>query len=233
MEIRILQLLEGAKEAEGLTVIIDVFRAFSVACYVMNNHAKEILPVGDIDHAYELKRKNPEYILIGERDDRKPEGFDFDNSPTHVQDFDFTGKTVVHTTSAGTQGLVNSFNADERITGSFVNAPAIVQYIRLKNPSLVSLVCMGYAMKYPTEEDTFCAEYIKTCLEKNIADFALMKEVIRKTSAKRLFVEEYQPFSPASDFDLCTDLGRFNFVLKAEEKNNILKLSKLEIPIVK
>ena len=30
MEINILQLLEGAKQAKGLTVIIDVFRAFSV-----------------------------------------------------------------------------------------------------------------------------------------------------------------------------------------------------------
>ena len=28
MEIRILELIEGAKKAEGLTVIIDVFRAF-------------------------------------------------------------------------------------------------------------------------------------------------------------------------------------------------------------
>jgi 2-phosphosulfolactate phosphatase len=233
MEIRILQLLDGAKEAEGLTVIIDVFRAFSVACYVMHNHAKEILPVGDIDLAYELKRNHPDYMLIGERNDRKPEGFDFGNSPTQIQHFDFSGKTVVHTTSAGTQGLVNAINADERITGSFVNAPAIVQYIRLKNPALVSLVCMGYSMQYPTEEDTLCAEYIKTCLEKNIADFALMKEIIRKTSAKRLFVEENQLFSPASDFDLCTDLGRFSFILKAEEKNNLLKLTRQEIPIVK
>ena len=34
MEIRILELIEGAKKAEGLTVIIDVFRAFSLECYL-------------------------------------------------------------------------------------------------------------------------------------------------------------------------------------------------------
>jgi len=42
MKIEILQLLKGAKEAKGLTVIIDVFRAFSVACYVMDKNAKSI-----------------------------------------------------------------------------------------------------------------------------------------------------------------------------------------------
>ena len=34
MEIRILELIEGAKKAEGVTVIIDVFRAFSLECYL-------------------------------------------------------------------------------------------------------------------------------------------------------------------------------------------------------
>ncbi|HEY4786523.1 MAG TPA: 2-phosphosulfolactate phosphatase, partial [Bacteroidales bacterium] len=63
MEIRILHLLEGAKQAEGLTIVIDVFRAFSVACYLSHNGAKDILPVGDIKKAYELKRKFPDYLL--------------------------------------------------------------------------------------------------------------------------------------------------------------------------
>jgi len=84
-------------------------------------------------------------------------------------------------------------------------------------------------MQYPTEEDTFWAEYIKNSIQNNIADFLLMKETIRKTSAKRLFVPENQTFSPASDFDLCTDLGRFNFILNAEEKNGLLKITRQDI----
>ena len=55
-------------------------------------------------------------------------------------------------------------NADEVLTGSFVNAGAIVSYIKKKNPNKVSLVCMGYSTKHPIEEDTFCAEYIKNSL---------------------------------------------------------------------
>lgn len=228
MDIQILQLLEGAKRAEGLTVVIDVFRAFSVACYVSNAGATKILPVGDIEEAYKLKRENPGFILIGERNERVPEGFDFGNSPTQIAVFNFKGKTVIHTTSAGTQGLVNATRADERITGSFVNAPAIIQYIRQKNPSMVSLVCMGYSMKHPTEEDTLCAEFIKAGLQNLPVDFEKMKNTIRNTSARRLFIEENQEFSPSSDFDYCMDLGRFDFVLKAADINGILSLTPIK-----
>ena len=35
MTIEILQMIEGAKKAEGCAVIIDVFRAFSLECYMM------------------------------------------------------------------------------------------------------------------------------------------------------------------------------------------------------
>ena len=229
MEIQILHLLKGAREARGLAVVIDVFRAFSVTCYVSNNGAELILPVGDIEEAYRLKRKIPNSILIGERNERIPEGFDYGNCPTHLLNLDFTGKTIIHTTSAGTQGLVNALNADERITGSFVNAPAIVRYIKLKHPAKVSLVCMGYSMKHPTEEDTLCAEYIKASLENTPIDFDKIKETIRNSSAKRLFVPENQTFSPSSDFDLCTDLGKFNFILKADELNSRLQLTRFDI----
>lgn len=229
MEIQILQLLDGARNAEGLTVVIDVFRAFSLACYMADKGAKDIIPIAAIEKAYELKNNNPDYILVGERNERVPEGFDYGNSPTHILNAELKDKTIVHTTSAGTQGLINAVNASERLTGSFVNAPAIVRYIQSKNPSQVSLVCMGYSMKHPTEEDTFCAEYIKACLEGRYADFEEMKRIIRETSGRRLFEPQNQEFSPSTDFDYCLDLGRFNFVLKVEEIEGLIKLKKIGI----
>lgn len=165
MEIKILQLIEGARLAIGLTVIIDVFRAFSTACYAIDLGITKIYPVGDIELAQRLKKENPEYLLVGERNEQKPPGFDFGNSPTQLINGKLRAQTMIHTTSSGTQGIVNAQHADEIITGSFVNAGAIVRYIRLKQPKTVSLVCMGYACEYPTDEDTLCAEYIKNELE--------------------------------------------------------------------
>lgn len=229
MEVKILQLLEGAKDAKGLTVIIDVFRAFSTACYVYDHGASKIFPIGDIDFAYLLKEENPDYVLIGERNEQKPPGFDFGNSPSQLITEKIKGKTIVHTTSSGTQGIANAKNADEIITGSFVNAGAIVKYIQQKQPKTVSLVCMGYACEYPTDEDTLCAEYIKNELEGVPNNFNEMVEIIRKGSGARFFDPEKQSWSPQADFDLCLNLNRFNFVLKVEVDCSVNYLKQIRV----
>ena len=225
MKTNIYHLKEGAQEARGLTVIIDVFRAFSLECYAFHNGAEKIIAVGDIVTAYALKKKNPEFILLGERNEMIMPGFDFGNSPTHILNHDFTGKTLVHTTSSGTQGLVNAVHADEIITGSFVNAQAIIDYIKKQKPEVVSLVCMGYASLYPVEEDTFCAEYIKNALEGRKNNFDEMKKIIRHTSGTRFFEEDKQDFAPSSDFELCLDLDRFDFIIRAERKDSHVVMS--------
>ena len=88
MKIEIYQLLTGAKQAKGLTVIIDVFRAFSLTCYMTGQGAKEIIPVGEIKSALDLKQLHPDWLLIGERNERIPMGFDAGNSPTQVLEMD-------------------------------------------------------------------------------------------------------------------------------------------------
>jgi 2-phosphosulfolactate phosphatase len=226
MEIKILQLLEGARQAQGLTVIIDVFRAFSTACYAFDRGAAAILPAGSLDEAMSLARKFPGSLLMGERFERKPEGFDFGNSPTHLLTSALNGKILIHSTSSGTQGIVNARGAEEILTGSFVNASAIVRYIKMENPEKVSLVCMGYACEYPTDEDTFCAEYIRNEIIGLPSNWETMYEVIRKGSGSRFFEASSQEWAPESDFDLCLHRNIFDFVLRAENVDGIITLKK-------
>lgn len=241
MKVNILQLLDGARDARGLTVIIDVFRAFSTACYASDCGASRIFPIGDIGLAYEIKKQNPDFVLIGERNEQKPPGFDFGNSPSQLLNGELTGKTIVHTTSSGTQGIANAKNANEIITGSFVNAGAIIKYIQQKNPETVSLVCMGYACEYPTDEDTLCAEYIKEQLESEARKkqslneenkperFEKMVDIIRKGSGARFFDPDKQSWSPQADFELCLDLNRFDFVLKVENDGDLNYLKRIDV----
>lgn len=229
MQIEILQLLEGAKKAQGLTVIIDVFRAFSTACYAFGKGVQRIYPVGDLAEAYQMKDKNPEFILVGERNEQKPEGFDFGNSPSQLLESDLSGKIMVHTTSSGTQGIANATGAAEILTGSFVNAGAIISYIRTQNPERVSLVCMGYSCQYPTDEDTLLAIYIKNELEGKPNNFGAMVDQIRTGDGARFFAPEKQEWAPAADFDLCLSLNRFDFVLKVEQENGLNYLRKIDV----
>jgi len=227
MEIEILQLTEGAKKAKGLTVVIDVFRAFSTACYVFAAGADKIIPVEHVEEAFELKNILKDVVMLGERNERKVPGFDFGNSPTHIMNQDFGGKTIIMTTSSGTHGIANATLADEIITGSFVNAEAIIRYIRQKNPVELSLVCMGYEGRYPTQEDTFLAEYVRDRLLNKVTDFEMMKQILRTGDGARLLDPANDEWSPASDFELCLDPDRFNFVLKIEKLQDFNWLKKI------
>ena len=220
MDIQILHMVDGAKEAEGLAVIIDVFRAFSFECYVMNNNAVTVIPVGSKEIAYKLKEENPDYILAGERKGKILEGFDYGNSPTQIENIDFTGKTVIHTTSAGTQGIDNAINAKEIITGSLINAKAIAEYIKKSRYETVSLVCMGLEAISQTEEDNLCAEYIKAILENREVDLERQIEELKLTSAAKFFDKARNDVFPEKDFYLCTEVDKFNFVLKVEKNEN-------------
>jgi 2-phosphosulfolactate phosphatase len=229
MKIEILEFVEGARLARGFTVIIDVFRAFSVACYAFDGKASALIATAGIEEAFRLRNIYPGSVLVGERSERKVEGFDFGNSPTEIISNDIRGKTVIHTTTAGTAGLVNAVNADMITTGSFVNAGAVIKYIKEINPGHVSLVAMGYRANESAAEDLLCAEMIAAGLrnadeipEARISD-------LQHTSGKRFFIPGNTGFSPPSDFFLCTMVNRFNFVLLARKRpDGNVNLEKLD-----
>lgn len=220
MKIDTLEFVEGAKKAKGVVVIIDVFRAFSVECYAVDSGSARIIATSEVSKAIELKKNYRNAVLVGERDEKKIEGFDFGNSPTEIIKADLSGKTVIHTTTAGTQGLINASGADLILTGSFVNAGAIVKYIKYIDPEQVSLVAMGYRATISADEDLLCAEWISGELRNNNKVSHERIAGLKDTSGKRFFIPENMDFSPPTDFFLCTMLNRFDFVLKATKRSD-------------
>jgi len=218
MDIRILHLIGGARQAEGLTVVIDVFRAFSLECWLYAMGAQEICPVSGIDEALSWREKDPGCVLIGERHGRKLDGFDFGNSPSTVVPELIQGRRVIHTTSAGTQGVANAVHAEEILTGSFMNAGAIAAYIRKKNPEKVSLVCMGKEGLEPAEEDELCALYLKSLLTgKEMPDIDERLRALRTGGGRHFFDPDLRDVFPEEDFWMCIDRDRFDFVIRIEK----------------
>lgn len=213
MDIRILELVEGAKEARGLTVIIDVFRAFTLECYLFDQGVERIYPIGSVEDALELKREHPDWLAFGERGGRQVDGFDYGNSPAQVAGLDLTGRTCIHTTSAGTQGIVNATHATEIVTASLVNARAVARYIRGRAPEEVSIVAMGNAGVRRAGEDVLCAEYIKSVLEERPIDVQARADALARTDGAKFF-DPAQPQYPEGDFPLCVDCDRFGFVIR-------------------
>ena len=214
MIIKKLDFVEGAIEAEGIAVIIDVFRAFSVACYCYHQCVKQVLPMGSLDEALSFTLPNENIKRIGERNGRKVAEFDFGNSPTEVQAADIRNNIIVQTTHAGTQGLVNATNASEVLTGALVNAKATADYIKAQKPAVVSLVRMGLEATYRTDEDDICADYLEALLLDQPFDVAVIKPTLLASPCAERFLDPAIPWNPQSDFDYCTDVDRFDFSLK-------------------
>lgn len=213
MKVNIYDFVEGAKKATGSVVIIDVFRAFTTECYAFYMGAKEVRPIGSVEDALSLKTKHNDYILVAERGGVKLEGADYGNSPTDMLNASLQDKTLIHSTHAGTQGIVNAKNADEILTGALVNAKAIAKY--LQNKDEVSIVCMGYEATSKTDEDTICAEYIKALLLGEEYDADMIRQRLFNSPASIRFLDPDISHSPRSDWEFCTDINRFDFVIKA------------------
>ena len=214
MNIRILQLIEGAKAATGTTVVIDVFRAFSVEACLFAGGAEKVIPIGSSELAYRLKDEHPNWLLAGERHGKILPGFDTGNSPSQLEGLEIAGRTVVHTTSAGTQGIANAVNATEILGASLLTAKATADYIRSSGATDVSLVCMGLEAKAPTDEDTLCAEYIKSLLEGTPIEMPARIAELKYTSGAKFFAPAQAEVFPEGDFHICTQLDKYDFALR-------------------
>ncbi|HEY7640670.1 MAG TPA: 2-phosphosulfolactate phosphatase [Steroidobacteraceae bacterium] len=193
-EVQLADFVAGARAARGLAVIIDVFRASSVAAHACARGARAIVPVAEIAEARALKRLHPDWLLIGERHARPLPGFDCGNSPTELERLDLRDRTIIHTTHSGTQGLAAASRADEVITGALVNAAAIVRYIRSRAPQTVTLVRMGHEAVERCPEDDLCAELLQRRLAGEQPELADVRERLRGAASAQKF------FDPACDW---------------------------------
>ena len=231
MEVQVLHLLEGARRAAGVAVIIDVFRAFTLAPCAYARGAAGILPVASPEEALAMKRADPSLLLAGERDGRPLPGFDHSNSPAAILRADLRQRTLVLRTSAGVQGLLAAQSADEVVTGSFINAGALIRWLGVRRPSRVTLVCMGWNGTERSAEDEACARYLAAGLRGEPVGFHTIREALRLDPSGAKFFDPAKPWFPPEDFDVCMRLSEYPWVLRrARDTQGRLCLERLEVP---
>lgn len=219
MEIKIKSCLEGARQAKGLTVIIDVFRSSNTIITCLGQGADYVIPVGKLERAYQLKKDNPGYLLAGERNSQPPEGFDFSNSPSYVSSLDLRHQKVILTTSAGTQGIVNATDADEILIGSFANARAIVDYINKKQPGIITLAPMGFASSEKAEEDEQCAWYLKERLLGHQPDVQDISNKIRHSKGAARLTR----IGREDDLEFALQMDRYTMVPRYDKREQHIR----------
>jgi len=229
MHIEIVDFVAGARAARGIAVVIDVFRAFSVEAYAFARGARLSIPVAEIETARQLKAADPQAILVGERHAKPLAGFDCGNSPAELERFDVQNRTLIHTTHSGTQGLVNAINADEVITGALVNCAAITRYLKLRQPERVTLIRMGHEARERCDEDDLCAELLAARLRGESPRTANVRDRLRLAASAKKFFDPACDWAPERDFELCTAVDIFDFVLRLDRTQSPAVLRKVEV----
>ena len=214
MEISIGSLVSGAQKARGIAVVIDVYRCFTTEAVAFRNGAKKIILVAEVEEALYLKSKGVGDLVMGEVGGRKPDGFDFGNSPYELKDVDLSGKTIIQSTRAGTVGVTNVSGAEIIYGGSLVVDEATTKAILSQNPSYVSLVAMGLEGRIRSDEDEQCALYLRNVLQGRFPDKKAVKSLIMAGEESQKYDDSNLTQWPVEDRTMALQIDSHNFALR-------------------
>lgn len=217
------------KSAEQLhiTVVIDTFRAFTTASYVLerNPTAYIITTKSAVVSRLASALQNP--LLIGKPEIGAQLAYDILNSPTRVTESMLSGRPVLHRTEAGSRGILLAKEADMVLVAGFVNADATVEYLRKLGTLQITLAPMGHEATRPSLEDHLCALYIAALINNKKIEIKKYFPALRKGSGKYFFSRDQWQY-PQEDFKRCLETGRYRFAIRAIIKDDYALLTRCE-----
>ena len=166
---------------------------------------------------------------MGEVDGKRPEGFDYGNSPFGISSADVAGKTIVQSTRAGTVGVAAATKAETIYLGSFAVAEATVKAIQQAGPPLVSIIAMGDRGAYRSDEDEQCALYMRNLLEGRTPDSGAVRTLVMAGGQTQKFFDETQAQYHPQDVELALQLNRYPFAMRISQEDGLLVARKVAV----
>lgn len=155
-------LLHLHKLDNSIVVVADIFRATSCMVTGLAYGVKSITPVASVEECKFLQDKG--YIAAAERDARKVEGFDLDNSPFSYMHESLIGAQIAMTTTNGTASISKAKSSAVKVMiGSFLNLGALANHLKTE-PYDVVVLCAGWKGR-PNLEDTLFAGALAEALK--------------------------------------------------------------------
>ena len=148
-------------EVQGRTVfVIDILRATTSMCAALTHGAKAIIPVASTEEALRLAQTigSDDILLAGEKNCLRIPGFQLGNSPLEMTESAVKGKTIIVTTSNGTQALLACQGAGAVYPAAAVNLTAAADKARetLETDRHILVVCAGRDVAFSLD-DAYCA----------------------------------------------------------------------------
>ena len=215
---------EKYADGKSTVVVVDLLRATSVISTAFECGVSMIIPVRTLEEA--LKYKNAEdHIIAAERNTLPIEGFDYGNSPYHYINADVKGKTLVLTTTNGTNAILLA-KEHKVITASFVNIDAVADYLVNDNKNII-ILCSGWKGLFNLEDPIFAGALAEKLLESNqfSSTCDAMKAAIQLYTSGKVNLFEYLSNSSYRNRNSSDDVMKdTHFCLNPTIKSNIVPI---------
>lgn len=193
--------------------VIDVIRATSTIVTALAHGAVGITPVASVAEAEQLKANHPETLLAGERHGKMLPGFDLGNSPREMNAERVAGRSLVLTTTNGTQALAACRCARAVVPASLLNLSATAAKLRELGPPWI-ILCAGFEDDFGLD-DAIVAGALAEALGEENAFVALYRSVRRELPRSLLNSQagqELVKIGLEADVPFCAEVDRFTVV---------------------
>ena len=223
-DIRIYQGHQPPANPGGITVVIDVIRAFTTAHEAFRGGSERIHLVATAEEALALKTARPDWLLAGEINALPIPGFDFGNSPWEIRQTDVAGRELVQRTTNGVIATLAARDSATVLVAALINADATAAWIRTQPPQPVLLVA-----SHPSgDEDLACAEYLAALLGDNTGDFVDASERTLNSQAAAKFMRGDHPRLRAEDIRIAaSSAGDDGLVMAVDYSTTLPRITAL------
>ena len=155
------------------SIVIDVLRGSTTLIQAVKNGASKIIPAAEPNDALGLssRLRAGEYLLCGERDGLKIEGFNLGNSPYEYVSDKVKGKDLLYCSTNCSKALIETVQSDRVLIGTFNNLTAVIDSIELEGR--IILVCAGKLGRFALEDATCAGMFISQIIKRSLAEIAV------------------------------------------------------------
>lgn len=148
-----------------VVAVVDVLRASTSIAVALSNGAKNVIPVDSAEDAMIRSRQfeRSEFVLAGEQKMLAISGFDLGNSPQGFTEAAISGKSVIISTTNGTQALLGVQGARDIVVASYVNFSAVLAMLRTaaRANADITIVCAGNEGNFSLEDAACAGKYVR------------------------------------------------------------------------
>ncbi|MCL4442259.1 MAG: 2-phosphosulfolactate phosphatase [Firmicutes bacterium] len=125
-------------------IVLDIFRCTSTIVTALANGCKEVVPQLSFQEVDTAAAKYPinDFLLAGEINGQKIPGWNLGNSPVEYTEYPVRDKTILLTTTNGTNAIKACKPAKSVLIGSFLNLSAVCSRAVTDQKDIV-IVCAG------------------------------------------------------------------------------------------